>query len=216
MGYSFFVESPYSTRDVRLAWTLTLTARRISRTGVLGRVVANAKHGIDTLDQSSNQDIELSLPSAPGLYLLNLRFGRHAGTTLGRYGQYVRVMRPRTDVHLSVSAPSFHPGDDVLFRVENRGTTPIGLIGEEFSFERYSNGLWSKDPASPSAFTRQRLGLLLAGTAGFCRAFSLPSSISPGHYRISKRVMLSGIREQMTLSSRGKPKILRAEFDIAE
>jgi len=206
VGYDFFLESPYRAQGVRPHWVLTLIAKRIGRTGVLGAVVASAEHRLDTLGRSSSQSIALNLPSKPGLYLLDLRFRRHMGRMLGRYGQYVRVMRPRTDARLSVSASSFKAGDEVLFRVENRGTTPVGLIGEEFRFERYSDGVWSEDPASPNAFTRQRLGQLPAGTAGFCRAFSMPSSIDPGHYRISKRV---------TISPKVGFKSLQAEFDIA-
>jgi hypothetical protein len=87
------------------------------------------------------------------------------------------------------------------------GTVSIGLIGEEFVFERYVEGRWTRDPASPRAFTKIRLGILSPGESGFCRSLSLPSDAPPGQYRF---------RKDVTVGNSERPKRLTARIGIRE
>lgn len=107
--------------------------------------------------------------------------------------------------HLAVKAKVFNPGYVALFRVENSGVSPVGLIGEEFAFEQHGRTGWILDPASPMAFTRQRLGAVPAGESGFCRSFLIPTNVAPGHYRFSKSVRVG---------SKGRIVQLTSAFDV--
>jgi hypothetical protein len=113
--------------------------------------------------------------------------------------------KSRVGPRLEIKAKVFTPGSAALFRVENFGTHPVGLIGEEFTYERYNGTRWVLDPASPKAFTKQRLGAVQPGKAGFCRSFVIPSDAMPGHYRFSKKV---------SIGSMGRRVQLTAAFDV--
>lgn len=203
--FELFIESADDLR-LNLDWQIDLTARKINRTGVIHSVIARKRHMVDVIDRSYLSAITLTLPTVLGVYRVDLELRNRNGGLLGRYGQYVRVMRPETHARLVIDNAPVQPGDEMAFRVENLGTNPIGLIGEDYVLERYWAGGWKRDPASPSAFTRQRLGPVLAGSAGFCRTFAIPSDISPGLYRISKRIATVG---------RSRARMLRAPFQIS-
>jgi hypothetical protein len=121
---------------------------------------------------------------------------------------YARVptARPNIAVRLVANRPSFSPGETVYFRLENVGATSINMIGEPFAVERYSDGRWVRDPATPDGFRRKAWGLLRPGRAGPCQSVSLPTEMAPGRYRISKEIRVG---------QRARSKYLTAEFRVA-
>lgn len=119
--------------------------------------------------------------------------------------KYVRAMPKRIDARLSLRSTKIMAGTPVVFRVENRGTTLVGLIGEEFAFERYAENGWVLDPASPQGFPKKALGFVPPGKARFCRSFAIPTEATPGKYRISKKV---------AVASKARFRVLTAEFHV--
>jgi hypothetical protein len=101
-------------------------------------------------------------------------------------------LRPKAKflAHLVTNKQIFHPDETVYFRVENIGQRSIGLIGEPFSVERFVEGVWAKDPATPDGFHKVRWGRVSSGKAGPCQSVFLPSSMTSGGYRISKQISL--------------------------
>lgn len=113
----------------------------------------------------------------------------------------VKVVKSGLAARLVADAPSYLPGSNAVFRVDVVGTVPIGLIGEEFIFERYEGDGWVKDLGSPKGFTKIRLGLLEAGESGFCRSFEIPPDTSAGRYRFRKDVVGGKKKRTVRLTS---------------
>lgn len=117
----------------------------------------------------------------------------------------VKIAKPALSIKFVTSALNYHPGESTKFRIDNVGRISIGLIGEDFSLEHFINGRWKIAPESPRVFSKIRLGILGPGKSGFCRTFTLPTSIALGHYRFRKVV---------TVHSSHKPKQVTASFYI--
>lgn len=111
----------------------------------------------------------------------------------------VKIVSQTFAVRFRINASSYQPGKSAVFRVDNIGRVPIGLIGEVFSLERFTDGKWRISPQSPRAFSRIRLGVLGSGKSGFCRSFTIPSDIEPGHYRFRKVVTVGLHRKRRRL-----------------
>lgn len=201
VGYNLFMESPKSSRHLRLGWTMSVQARTIGRDGDTGQIVASAQQSVDTLTKSSVVSVGVNLAAKPRIYLIELILKSRNGRILGTYQRYARVVRPKSAARLVLSDPAFASGEEAIFRVENLGTLDVELFGEEFALERYDGTHWFLDPASPEAFTKPKLGTVSAGAAGFCRSFVIPTSVAPGHYRFSKMVGISGKGRRMQLTA---------------
>lgn len=113
----------------------------------------------------------------------------------------VKVNTAGFGARLRVSRTIYAPGAQAEFRIDNMGSVAISLIGEPFVLEHFENGMWLKDPSSPKAFTRIRLGALGSGRSGFCRTFEIPVEQPEGTYRFRKSVGVEGIQGRRALSA---------------
>jgi Bacterial Ig-like domain len=120
---------------------------------------------------------------------------------------HVRLVKKHFAVRFRTDAAKYGAGGTAVFRLDNIGRVAAWLIGEEFAVDRYENGRWVLDPATPNGFPRIRLGVLKPGESGFCRSFSIPAEMAPGHYRFRKNV---------GAGSAHKRKRLTAEFRITD
>lgn len=118
----------------------------------------------------------------------------------------VKIARQGLAGRFVTSKPNYRPSETAVFRIDNVGRISIGLIGEDFSLQRFVDGNWRIAPESPHAFSKIRLGILAPGKSGFCRVFPISSDIAPGHYRFRKIV---------TVRSTHKHKQLTASFHIS-
>jgi hypothetical protein len=100
----------------------------------------------------------------------------------------VEISTPGFGAELLASKASYEPGAQAVFRIDNKGSVPVSLVGESFALERFQDGRWVKDPSSPKVFTRIRLGSLRPGKSGFCRTFEIPVEQQEGVYRFRKSV----------------------------
>lgn len=199
VGFAFGVPSG-SLRTFHLDWIVQARLVRIARNGDEGQSTKFKTLRLGTLTHSAFDQIgqSLLLASRPAYYRLEVVFNRSNGKRLGRYGQYIRVLRPKFAARLGVDQNSLQAGESLTFRVENLGTERVSYP-PEFSFESLQGGTWINQPLD----VRWPRIILAAGPgeAGRCQTFLVPPETSPGRYRITKPL-------------RGSGRTLTVEFDV--
>jgi hypothetical protein len=130
--------------------------------------------------------LRLSGLTTGALYRVNLKFESTSGVKLARYGQYFRVLFPDPSADLTLYPKTAFPGDEIEFRVENSGTTPISYA-RPYSIEKLSGTQWDTVhlPIGPWQLNILRLE---PGVAGVCQKVMLPSDVELGSYRIKKKL----------------------------
>lgn len=185
-GYELWSEN-YVGRTP-LHWKLTAQIFVVSRSGKIGREVDREEIEVRTI--SSGDDIALYLNPArqPGFYRYDLSISDEDGRVLGKYNEYLKVFaKEYWKVRLGLSRQTVRPGQRILSRVENLGTTTVHY-GEEFSVQRFDENDWIGVPeATPGRWLRW-LGGSGPGGSGRCSALYLPPDFPLGQYRIVKRV----------------------------
>lgn len=200
-GYRLWVDRRVIRRPVFLDGYTELELDRVDRAGrVVEAVVAKRQRlGVVASPAFNGKSFLVSVPAKPGLYRFQARLRDAQGRAVGRYADYLRVVRPVTDVRLVTSGGPIGPGSRVDFWIENRGTGEVDPMGVAFAFEVFEGGSWSKAPGSPEIFPKVGLKPLSAGEAGACNSFQIPPDAIPGLYRFSKRVTLSsGAKTRLT------------------
>ncbi|HEX5988671.1 MAG TPA: hypothetical protein VFY75_00470 [Solirubrobacterales bacterium] len=200
-GYELAIDRQTIRRPVVLSGYTELELERVNRRGEVVEPIAMRRQalGVVASPAFNGKSYLVDVPAKPGLYRFQTRLRDARGKAVGRYADYLRVVRPVTDVRLILRGGPVRPGDQVDFWIENRGTRTVDPIGVDFAFEVFEGGSWLTAPGSPSIFPKLRLLPLPAGRAGDCSTFQIPPEAKPGHYRFSKDVILeSRIRKQLT------------------
>jgi hypothetical protein len=126
------------------------------------------------------------LPRQEGFYLLTLAFRSQNGRLLGKYGQYLRILKSKVSAKLVLGPRIPVPGDVVYLQLVNTGTLHISY-GEPFLIEEYSSSGW--EPTAVELGPWHRILFNLAGgLAGRCQQFVVPSELAPGQYRLRKDI----------------------------
>lgn len=92
-------------------------------------------------------------------------------------------------IALAMKNEELRPGGVASARLFNRGDLRAGY-GVALRIERYVDGQWSLDPASPKGPWPKKLGQLDPGGLSTCFRFTLPSTQPPGRYRFTVPVRL--------------------------
>jgi len=187
VGFGISTQNPHAR--LRLDWTVTAQLWRISRAGQPLRQVGSLTLEIDQLDGGERPYVSIDVPGRRGFYRYDMQFADRDGNQLGAYGAYVRMTRPVWRVRLGLDrrSRSYAPGERVISRIENYGSTSLGY-GEDFRVERRIDGRWKKDhELTPGGFFLW-LGVLRPGRSSLCSGAWLPRSTEPGRYRIVKSV----------------------------
>lgn len=198
-GFAFSVPSG-SSRTFHLNWIVEANLVQIDRYGDERQIKRFKTLRLGALTDSALDQIEesVSLRSRPAYYRFEVVFSRPNGKRLGRYGQYIRVVRPKFAARLSADLDSLRAGESLTFRIENFGTERVSY-SPSFSLEYLRGSTWVEQPLD---VRWPRIILTAApGEAGGCQTFLVPPETSPGRYRISK-------------SLRGRGRSLTAEFDV--
>jgi hypothetical protein len=201
VGYELSVDRMTIRRPVSLDGYTEFEFDRVDRAGRVVKTIAAKRQrlGVVAGPAFNGKPFVASVPAKPGLYRFQARLRDAQGGAVGRYADYLRVVRPVTDVRLVTSGGPLRPGSQISFWIENRGTREVDPLGAEFAFEVFEGGAWSKAPGSPLGFPKFKYRPLPAGKASGCRSFQIPSDAKPGLYRLSKDVVVeSGARRQLT------------------
>jgi hypothetical protein len=223
LGYTISFRQNASGRhpSPHLNWLVTAKLARLSPQGSVSEALGWSRKHIASLGPHGNVSFRLPSPGKLGFYRLEIVFRNGARDRLGRFSEYVRVLRPPTPgSRLTLNKASFLPGETVSARAEERGVGWLEL-NDVYSIEIYDGSSWARAPISPKELSLLIGTLIGPGEAASvsrfdpgapCWSFTIPSGASPGLYRFvvdgeSKRV----IEGRLT---RGSPLSLSAEFQI--
>ncbi|HEV7770464.1 MAG TPA: hypothetical protein VGO66_07375 [Solirubrobacterales bacterium] len=207
MSAGFWLHSENYSGHTPLHWALRNRIRAVDAAGSPGKVLSRGKQRVRLINAAREVKLFLEPPRAPGFYRYEVEIADFDGKHLATYSSYLRVERKLWDPRLGLSGNQFHPGDQVLSRVENFGTEPI-VSGEEFRLQRYVGGAWFHRRIPDRDGWLLWLGYTSAGGSGRCTPLSLPLSFPPGQYRIVKEVGWGSWPDG------GPPQFLAAPFEV--
>ena len=170
-----------------LEWALRHRLSPVDATGAVGEVVARGRERVRLISSRSDIYPELKVPRTPGFFLYEIEIADFDGNVLAHYGSYVRMEKLFWDVRLALNRTTFAPGERVLSRVENRGTT-MPFQGAEYELQRRVGGRWIDRPLPGGAGFLLWLRGVALGWTGPCNALRLPRDFPPGRYRIVKEI----------------------------
>jgi hypothetical protein len=146
----------------------------------------------------------------PALYRLEISFAELSGKRLARFGEYLRVLKPKFDAHLSLNGSVFHPGERVLASIDNYGTTSLSF-GLERTIEYLNGTSWEQAPNSSQGSVLLPVLRAGPGASAGCWGFTIPPEEPPGTYRFV--VSPQSSRPGLSRDS-GEPLTLTSEFQI--
>jgi hypothetical protein len=186
----FTIESVAPNAKYSLGWRLELKTTRVNKSAQLGHVIRTNVIELNHPRFFWDHPVDLfsHLDPDPSYYRLDLAIYDRRGRRLGKFGEYVRVVPPRSRARLEISPKVVSPGVVVNVRLLNRGTTGLAY-GLAITLEQSTSAGWRILPLPERYWPA--IGLeLSAGSAGKCEQFLLPSELEAGLYRLSKEVSL--------------------------
>lgn len=204
-----------------LNWLVTAKLARLDSQGSVRETLGWTRKHITSLNAHGNVPFRLPSFGSVGLYRLEIVFRNGAGDRLGRFGEYVRVLRPTAPYsRLTLDKTSFLPGETMIARVEEGGVGWLE-IRDVYSIEIYDGSTWAMAPIGPRGLSLLIGTLIGPGEATTvslfnpavpCWSFTIPSGASPGLYRF----VVNGESKKVTKDhlTPGSPLSLSAEFQI--
>lgn len=190
-GYRFFDETYGIREQVRLDWDVTTALSRIDRRGEVLRQAGGEDQHFGVVRDIGEMNFWLDAPRRLGLYRYDIEFRDHAsGDLLGSYSEYLRVVKPTFHAGIAVDRDHVRPGQRVLARVENRGTSWINF-GLEYEVQRLEGDRWVEQDLGVDGW-RLPMILMQGGQSGWCMPYRVPADASPGQYRFVKGLGFAG------------------------
>lgn len=184
IGYSFSLTRP-DQKAQSLGWELSASVPTINSRGIVRRVVWRARRLVRTLSQMDGLELRYRAPARPRFYRFDLHISNREGKTLGRFGEYSRVVRPSIEVKLTMQTPVVHVGEKSVARIENLSPQAI-MLGVGFVVERFDSGVWMQSNLAPTGSVPRRARILNAGESGPCINVVVPAGQALGRYRFRK------------------------------
>lgn len=174
----------------RLDWVVET---RLSEVDGKGRVVAELgvrRRVIGTVEGNKIGSFFRKVSGRAAFYRLDISFQKRGTTeTLGEYGTYSRVMRPREELRVLVDTPTVAPGDLVTARLRNLGTVNIESTVYDYGFnvEAFTGTEWVRIGENPPrGRAPMRMQILPAGMENRgCLRYRVPLDQVPGLFRFS-------------------------------
>lgn len=197
-GFSFSDEAIEQRRN--LQWRVEAFLFRVSNTGnatsspqaTLSRRLGVVKDGNEI------EGFYFDLPGIPAYYRVDLQIrALEDGRLLGRFAEYVRVMRPKVDLRVQVDEPTtVTRGETVHARLKNFGTVPVESASYVFGFNiwRHDGSRWrlvAENP--PRGPVPKRMQILPAGAERRgCLRYRVPDDAPLGRYRFQAGDLVTG------------------------
>jgi hypothetical protein len=170
--------------------------RREGRRSDRGKSIGTRRQAVSPVLAGKRQRLLLGairVGARPAIYRVEVEFRQ--GRRLARYVDFVRVMRERVSVRVSMSADRYVAGQRLQWRLENPGTTWVAF-GEDFAIEKWSIGGWQPTDLTPLGFPA--IGYSIgSGLADECIGVILPTDIEEGQYRLIKPVTTDSIAREL-------------------
>jgi len=183
----FWLHSQNYVGHTPLNWILRNRIQPVDSAGQAGGVVARGRWRVRRINAANEVKLFLRPPPIPGFYRYDIEIADFDGKLLASYGKHLRVERRFWKARLGLDDNEFHPGEQVLSRVENLGTTTV-LFGAEFSIQRHKGGRWAGIRHPEGGLWLAWLRGMDSGLAGSCSSLRLPRDFPAGDYRIVKEV----------------------------
>lgn len=210
VGFGFSDEAIEQVRH--LNWDVSA---RISEVDARGRVaihLGSKRRRIGSIIGNRIDDFLFRVSDEPAYYRVDISFRRIGhDRVLGRFSNYVRVVRPRFDAKLLISGSVARQGEALSLRLANFGTEAISSISHDWNFavHRFDGQEWIVAPGNPLPQKHKPIiRRLRAGQMGECIRFLVPASETPGLYRFSMVVNRNLVRGQSRRMQ------LTADFEI--
>lgn len=187
---------PYETNRVspsrRLDWQVTARLVSLDKRGKTRAVVGKVERRVERLRPTSEGfhglKFDFDLPGKPAVYRLEIAFESKSGKRLGRFGEYIRVLRPSLDVGISLDATSYHRGETLRATLDNRGAAFLSF-GLSRLIEYWDGTAWTQPPVAFPGGPIPAIGLLLGpGESASCWSVAIPPDAVPGTYRFLENV----------------------------
>jgi hypothetical protein len=192
--------------DTNPKWDITVTFARVNQRGKVLQSLGRRHLRFAELPPDGITEPHIPLPRKPAIYRSTLVIRSHSGRRLAEFGNYYRVIRPTVHARLALTAPTYRPGTTLFARVENPGAAFV-LFGQEYAIEKPECESWV--PVLEAQFV---IGLYYVApglTSNHCIPFPLPTTMTPGRYRLSQEAVISWPNQPRQL----RP-TLHAEFDV--
>ncbi|MGV1049464.1 MAG: immunoglobulin-like domain-containing protein [Solirubrobacterales bacterium] len=182
-GYALFDED--FNRDLRLDWTVKGQLLRLGKSGDPVRELDHGQIEVGLVDDAYQPSLDLEVPARAGFYRFDVEFLGADGMLLGRFGEYLRVVRPWAKARLAINGRRFTAGQVVRTRIENVGTEQVNS-GAPFEVQRRIDGAWREVHGLTPEVWPLYASIIGPGSAGECGGFGIPPDLPAGRYRVVK------------------------------
>jgi hypothetical protein len=200
VGFAFRDEAINYPR--RLNWIIKATLSKISANGNVLKVVSRKTEriGIRKVDYDTVTGQRFTVPGDPAYYRIDLNFADVQGRNLGNYSEYVRVMKAKFQVAMTLSDSKVMPGSLIQARIENRGTEPV-LAELNVVIEQHNGTEWIEiAPIYRNGKVVYGRAYVWGGETGPCFTYKVPSDLSSGHFRVTEGIRRS-LRQKQQLQA---------------
>jgi hypothetical protein len=181
VGFQISYERPESSPPP-IDWLVVAKLVELRRRGQVEVPLGFHKHQI-VRPQRGRDDLTFSVPDRTALYRTDLVIRNSAGRVLGRYGEFVRVLKTEPRASIWVDPRPYRPGERVQPYLANPGTTSLSF-GLSSYYERFDGTDWVSAPGLNGPALAIGLGIP-PGTRAPCWARTIPAGTPPGDYRVS-------------------------------
>lgn len=188
----FSLRNPSGRGTAHLTWKASTQLVKVDLKGAGLRRLASKQRRVRSVADSQAKRFLLEVPGRPAYYRVDISFrDDESNRILGRFSEYIRVVRPRFDARLLISKSVARPGDLLSIRLANHGTEGISSRSHNWRFqvERFDGEKWAVAPGNPP--TEKHILLIRklgAGEMDKCISFRVSSTEPPGLYRVSMYV----------------------------
>ncbi len=211
VGFGFSDEAVGQVRH--LNWDVSVQLVKVDARGEAISTLGSKQRRIGSVRGNAIKDLLIEVAGSPAFYRVEIMFRRLGSQrVLGKFGNYVRVVRPHFDARLLVSAPVAHRGELISTRLANFGTETISSISPDWRFavQRFDGEEWVTAASNlPPEKHKPIVQKLSAGQMEGCIGLRIPSFEEPGRYRFSMVVNRS-----RRVESKDRAVALTAEFEI--
>ena len=185
---AYTIKYERNEETAHLDWNLTATLTRIDKSGrALGKPIVRRTR-LTRIVGFADREVGITVSGRPALYRFELKVrDASAARFLGNYGEYVRVVRRRSDPRLLLGKNPLRAGETTSIGVAEFGTGFL-VFQPEYSVEAFDGVNWV--PTAIQARTPDNLDIPVAdsGAVAVCSKLPIPPGTAPGRYRLSQPV----------------------------
>lgn len=198
IGFAFLA-SRIPKRGLRVGWRVAIEVVRLDSQGQVVRRVRRKREVVRRIWNNRQLDFTVRANLQRGLYRYQIELRDKTGSRLAKYGQYLRVMKPRFRVALDAMPGRVRAGNEVALQVTNFGSVAISYAAN--GIQRQVDGQWVSADFGSHDGVRRRPISLLPGRRGPCRQLEIPEDAPAGLYRAQMLAYTQAAKRPRTVSA---------------